>query len=292
VRATDAVAPSCSRCTSARVKKDGRRVATTQRFRCHACRRTFTERTGPPFARHRWPLEVITTAVRWYFRFRLSAADVRDLLAERQIDVSARTILAWAHKFGPLLAAEGRRRARPVGSRWWADETYVRVAGRWAYLYRAVDAAGQVVDVLLRPQRDLDSARACFEQAIARRGVRPKVVITDKHASYRRAVRRRTWRATHIRTGRHRARGETTKAIERAHVPVKDRLRPMRGLQSVATGQRLLEGIELARAVYRGHIHLDASTGADPQPSCSPPAWAREVAATFTSLARRLARTA
>ena len=59
--------------------------------------------------------------MRWYFRYRLSAADVRDLLAERHIDVSARTVLVWAHKFGPLLAAEGRRHARPIGSRWWAD---------------------------------------------------------------------------------------------------------------------------------------------------------------------------
>jgi transposase-like protein len=115
---------------------------------------------------------VITTAVRWYFRYRLSAADVRDLLAERRIDVSARTILAWAHKFGPLLAAAGRRQARPVGTRWYADETYVRVGGRWAYLYRAVDEHGQVVDVLLRAQRDLASARAFFDQAIARRSTR------------------------------------------------------------------------------------------------------------------------
>src|SRR4029450_11656466 len=115
-------------------------------------------RPGTPFARDRWPLEVITTAVRWYLRYRLSAADVRDLLAERHLDVSARTGLAWAHKFGPLLAAEGRRHARPVGRRWDGDETYVGVGGRWAYLYRAVDEAGQVVDVLLREHRGLASA--------------------------------------------------------------------------------------------------------------------------------------
>jgi transposase-like protein len=93
-------------------------------------RRACTARTGTPFARHRWPLEVSTTAIRWYFRYRLSAADVRDLLAERRVDVSARTVLAWAHTFGPLLAADGRRQARPVGTRWYCDETYVRVAGR------------------------------------------------------------------------------------------------------------------------------------------------------------------
>ena len=286
--ATAAAAPSCPRCAWAAVKKDGRRPATTQRFRCRGCRRTFTARTGTPFAGHRWPLEVITTAVRWYCRYRLSAADVRDLLAERRIDVSARTVLAWVHKFGPLLAVEGRRHAQPVGIRWWVDEKYVRVAGRWGYLYRAVDEHGQVVDVLLRAQRDLVSARAFFEQAIARRGVRPKVVITDKHAAYRRAVRRRGWRARHMRTGLHRARGETTKAVERSHVPVKDRLRAMRGLRSIATGQRLLEGIELAHAVRCGHVRGSTVQGSAGR-SLLPHERAREAADTFIQLARVLA---
>jgi transposase-like protein len=167
---------------------------------------------------------------------------VRDLLAERQLDVSARTVLAWAHKFGPLLAAEGRRHARPVGSRWWTDETYVRVGGRWAYL----------------------------------------------HASYRRAVRRRAWRARHIRTGLHRARGETTKAIERSHVPIKDRLRPMRGLHSIASGQRLLEGIELAQAIRRGHVRASNGQGSAGR-YLSLHERAREAADTFIRLARALA---
>src|SRR5262249_11915324 len=149
----------------------------------------------------------------------------------------------------------------------------------------------QVVDVLLRAQRDLASARAFFDQAIARRGTRPKAVITDKHASYRRAVRRRTWRATHIRTGLHRARGETTKAVERSHVPIKDRLRAMRGLQSIATGQRLLEGIELTHAICRGHIRASRAQGRAGLPS-SPHDRAREAADTFLRLARALARAA
>ena len=135
----------CRRCRTARVKKDGRRPAGCQRFRCHACRRTFTTRTYTPFARHRWPTEVILRAVRWYFGYRLSAADVRDLLAERHIDVSARTILSWAHKFGPLLRRTAHRTMRSApGHRWWCDETYVRVGGRWAYFYRAVVEGGQL----------------------------------------------------------------------------------------------------------------------------------------------------
>ena len=219
-----------------------------------------------PFLGHRWPLGVNVTAVRWSCRFRPPLADVRDLLAERSIDVSSRTVLSWVQTFGPLLAAAVRHTARPVGRHWSCDETSVRVAGRRAYRYRAVDEHGQVVDVLLRERRDLASARAFVDQAIARRGVRPKVVISDKHPAYRRAVRRRSWRATHVRTGLHRARGETTKAIERSHVPIKDRVRPMRGLHSVASGQRLLEGIELTQAIRRGHI--GAAGDAPVEPPC------------------------
>lgn len=203
------------------------------------------------------------TAVRWYGRFRLSLRDVCDLLAERGVDVSPRTVLSWVHTFGPLLAAELRRQARPLGTRWYIDETYVRVGGRWAYLYRAVDETGQVVDVMLRDQRDLASARAFLQQARRRRASRPATVITDKHPAYGRAVRRHVPRATHIPTGLHRARGETTKPVERSHGPVKDRLRAMRGLGSIATGQRVLEAVEAAQAIRRGDLR-GAAVGARP----------------------------
>lgn len=226
------------------------------RFRCRMCGATRTDRSGTPFAGYRWPREVIVTAVRWYGRFRLSLRDVCDLLAERGVDVSPRTVLSWVHTFGPLLAAALRRKARPLGSRWYVDETYVRVSGAWAYLYRAVDETGQVVDVLLREHRDLASARAFLQQARRRRAARPATVVTDKHAAYGRAVRRHVPLATHVCTGLHRTRGETTKPVERSHAPVKDRLRAMRGLRSVATGQRVLEAVEAAQAVRRGDLCL------------------------------------
>ena len=189
-------------------------------------------------------------AVRWYFRYRLSAANVRDLLAERGMDVSRQTVADWVQKFGVLLTEVARRYARRVGSCWFADETYLRVGKHWAYLYRAVDEAGQVVDVLLREKRDLESARTFFEQAIERRGIVPAEVITDKHRGYLRAVKQHAPHTKHRRTGLHRKRAPTTKPVERSYIPVKDRTRPMRGLGSIKTGQRLLEGVELAQAVW------------------------------------------
>jgi IS6 family transposase len=256
------VTPRCPSCSSRALKKDGRAPFGGQRFRCRTCARACRDRSGTPFAGHRWPRDVILTAGRWSRRFRLSLADVSALLAERGLDVSRRTILSWGHKFGPLLAAPGRRAARPVRRRWFCDETYVRVAGAWAYVYRAVDEHGQVVDVRLRARRDLASDRAFCAQARRRRRCTPDHVVSDKHLAYVRAVRRRARRAVHTRTGLHRARGETTKPIERAHVPIKDRLRPMRGLQSIASGQRLLEGIEAVQAIRRGDLR--AAQGAPP----------------------------
>ncbi len=168
--------------------------------------------------------------------------------------MSRQTVADRAQKFSVLLAVAARRYAKPLGRRWFVDETYVRVGKTWAYLYRAVDEAGQVVDVLLREKRDLESAEAFFKQAIKRRGVVPDEVITDKHRAYLQAVRRHAPKAKHRRTGLHRKRALTTKPVERSHVPIKDRLRSMRGLASIETGQRLLEGVELAQAVRRGDV--------------------------------------
>jgi transposase-like protein len=277
--------PPCAHCRGIAVKRDGRNSAGQQRFRCRACRRTFTERSATPFAGYRWPAEVIATAVRWYCQYRLSLANVRDLLAERHLDVSARTILSWVHTFGPLFARAVRRHAHPLGARWYCDETYVRVAGRLAYLYRAVDEAGQVVDVLLRAHRDLESARAFFRRAIGRCGSTPQEIVTDKHRAYPHAIREELPGAGHVATGLHRLAGPTSTPVERSHAPIRDRLRPMRGLQGIATGQRVLEGVEAARAVRRGDVQRAGAT--------APPgtgAHAREVAATFTWLATTLKR--
>jgi hypothetical protein len=167
--------PPCLRCTTARVKKDGR-VGATQRFRRSHCRRTFTGRTGTPFAGHRWPQEVIVTAVRG-----TCASDC------------PRPTCATCSPSGASTSPRGRSsigsRNSPRCWRGRGTETYVRVGGTWAYLYRAIDEHGQVMDVLLRARRDLDSTRAFFVLAPYRRRAAPEKVITDKHPAYERAVR-------------------------------------------------------------------------------------------------------
>ena len=244
--------PSCPSCQRPAPKRNGFDRRGRQKYACRRCRRTFTEHTGSAYSGYRWPADIIFTAVRWYLAYPLSSRQVLELLAERGIDVSHRTILDWVQAFGPRLAAEVRRRRRPVGKHWFVDEVFLFRKGHKPYLYRAIDENGVVVDVLLRDHRDRASAEAFFRQAIERTGVVPDAVVTDHHQPYIKAVATICPGALHIRTGLHRASGETTKAIERSHVPTRDRLRNSRGLKRTETGQRFLEGYEAVRHLRRG----------------------------------------
>ena len=113
-------------------------------------------------------------AVRWYLRYGLSYRDVEELLAERDITVDHVTV----HRWGPAVHTRVHRGSPAVpdapGDRWFAGETYVKVAGRWTYLYRAIDQHGQVIDVLLSIWRDLAAARRFFTRRCARARSRPR----------------------------------------------------------------------------------------------------------------------
>jgi len=114
--------------------------------------------TRSVFAGFRFPCGVISVAVRWYLRYGLSCRNVEELLAERGVTVDHVTIFRWVQRFAPEFIEAARPCRRAPGDRWFADETYVKVAGQWTYLYRAVDQHGQVIDVLVSARRDLGRA--------------------------------------------------------------------------------------------------------------------------------------
>jgi DDE domain len=109
--------------------------------------------SSPP-AGYRFPREVIAVAVRWYLRYGLSYRDVEELLAERGIEVDHVTVYRWVQTFTSEFIDAARPARHSAGDRWFVDETYVKIAGRWTYLYRAVDQHGQVIDVLLSERLD------------------------------------------------------------------------------------------------------------------------------------------
>ncbi len=117
-----------------------------------------TSSSASAFTGFRFPREVISIAVRWYLRYGLSYRDVEELLAERGVDVDHVTIYRWVQRFTPEFVEAARPRRHIPGDRWFVDETYVTVNGRWTYLYRAVDQYGQVIDVWLSARRDLTAA--------------------------------------------------------------------------------------------------------------------------------------
>jgi transposase-like protein len=136
------------------------------------------------FAGFCFPPDVIVLAVRWYLRFGLSYRDVEELLAERGVQVDHVTVYRWVQRFTPLLADAARPCRHAVGDRWQVDETYVKVAGRWRSVYRAIDQFGQVIDVFVSPRRDVKAARRFFERAIDTTKRAPVEVITDRAAAY------------------------------------------------------------------------------------------------------------
>ena len=159
-------------------------------------------------AGYRFPREVIAVAVRWYLRYGLSYRDVEELLAERGIIVDHVTIYRWVQTFTAEFIDAARPARHATGDRWFIDETYVKVAGRWIYLHRAVDQHGQVIDVLVSTRRDTTAARAFFARAL-RCATAPVEVTTDRAPVYparcrraraKRAPRRRAVREQHRRS--------------------------------------------------------------------------------------------
>jgi transposase-like protein len=201
------------------------------------------------FARFRFPPEVITVAVRWCLRYGLSYRDVEELLTERGVEVDHVTVYRWVQRFTPLFADAARPLRHAAGDRWFVDETYVKVAGRWRYLYRAVDQYGQVIDVLLSEQRDTAAARRFFTRALAH-GAAPVEVTTDKAGPYIRVLDELVPAAAHV------TEQYGNNSVEADHGGLKARLRPMRGLKRSRSAAVIAAGHAFVQNLRRGHYEL------------------------------------
>jgi transposase-like protein len=206
--------------------------------------------TRSAFAGFRFPADVIMLAVRWYLRFGLSYRDVEELLTERGVEVDHVTIYRWVQRFTPLLADAARPCRHRVGDRWQVDETYVKVAGRWHYVYRAIDQFGQVIDVFVCARRDANAARRFFEQALRTTSIAPAEVTTDQAPVYP-AVLEELLPAAWHRTDRH-----ANNRVECDHGRLKARLRPMRGLRQDRSARVIIAGHALMQNIRRGHYEL------------------------------------
>jgi IS6 family transposase len=205
------------------------------------------------FAGFRSPPEVIMLAVRWYLRYGLSYRDVEELLAERGITVDHVTIYRWVQRFTPELIDAARPSRHVAGDRWFVDETYLKVAGRWVYLYRAIDQRGQVIDVLASPKRDLAATRRFFARAL-NAARRPTEVTTDRAPAYPRVLDELIPEACHV------VEQYANNPIEADHGRLKARTRPMRGLKRLRCAQVVCSGHAFVRNLRHGHYELGLDT--------------------------------
>jgi putative transposase len=192
----------------------------------------------PSYAGYRFPAEIISHAVWLYFRFPLSLRMVDELLAARGIIVSHETVRQWALKFGQVFATLIRRRLPTAGDKWHLDEVVIRISGVKHWLWRAVDQNGTVLDILVQSRRDTQAAKRLLRKLLKRQCRAPRVMITDKLASYGAAKREV------MPSVEHRAHKGLNNRAENSHQPTRRRERQMKRFKSAGQAQRFLSAHE------------------------------------------------
>ena len=238
----------CVECGSEAVTERRERTAQGyRRFRCRTCGKQSNERSGTLLNRTQYPSDVVALVVLWRLRYKLSLRDLPEMFAVRGIEFCHETVWEWEAKLTPALAeALRRRRKGKAGRSWHVDETYVKVAGRWCYVYRAIDGTGALVDVMVSDKRDMAAARAFFRSAEATTAVAPDRVTTDGHASYPRAIRAELGKGVRHRIGVHR-----NNRLEQDHRGLKGRYRPMRGFKCPRSAARFCRAYDELRNFLR-----------------------------------------
>src|ERR1700744_20934 len=181
----------CIECGSAAVLGRNERAAPgSRRVRRRGCGKQFNERSESLLNRTQYPSDVIALVVLWRLRYKLSLRDLPEMFLIRGLVFSHEAVRDWEAKLIPALADNLRRRRHgKAGRSWFIDETYIKVNGKWRYLYRAIDRSGALVDVMFSEHRDMAAAKAFFESARMVTGMTPDRVTTDGDNSYPRAIR-------------------------------------------------------------------------------------------------------
>ncbi|WP_043363365.1 IS6 family transposase [Belnapia sp. F-4-1] len=221
-----------------------------RRVRCRDCGKQINERSAGPLNHTQYPSDVIALVVLWRLRYRLTLRDLAEMFLQRGIVFSHEAVRDWEAKLAPRLADEVRRRRHgkggACGRRWHVDETYLKVGGGWAYLYRAIDRDGNLVDTMLSEHRDMAAAQAFFRSARSVTGQAPDQVTTDGHGSYPRAIR-----STLGRRVVHRNSAYKNNRLEQDHRGVKGRIRCMRGFKSFDAARRFCKSFDELRNFLR-----------------------------------------
>jgi putative transposase len=239
---------NCPHCASAATKEQSQKTTLGYRmFRCSTCKHLFNERTGTPFNFLEYPTDIVLLVVLWRLRYTLSLRDLAEMFLERGWEFTHEAVREWETRFAPLIAEQLRiKRGGQAGRSWYVDETYVKVKGRWCYLYRAIDADGNLVDSRLSEKRDREAAHRFFKQALSVVGHAPERVTTDRHASYPRAIREVLGNGVQHRTNKY-----LNNRLEQDHRGVKQRYYPLHGFGNFESAARFCCTFDELRTYFR-----------------------------------------
>lgn len=199
--------------------------------------------------------EIVLWAVRWYCRYEVSYRDLEQMMSERGVSVDHFTIYRWVQTYAPEIEKRLRWHWRRPGSQSWrVDETYLKVKGKWAYLYRAVDKLGNTIDFYLSPTRNTKAAKRFLGKALKnlKDWEKPRVINTDKAPAYAAALAELKAEGKCPKDTQHRQVKYLNNVIEADHGKLKQLIRPVRGFKSIRTAYATIKGFEVMRALRKG----------------------------------------
>jgi len=208
-----------------------------------------------PFKWRHYQSEIILQTVRWYLRYSLSYRDLEEMMTERGLSLVHTTIFRWVQHYSPEIDKRSRPYLKKTNDSWRVDETYVKVGGKWMYLYRAVDSTGQTLDFLLNQTRSTRAAKRFFRKVLGQPHITaPRVINVDKNAAYIGAVNDLKKEKLLSEKCKRRPTKYMNNVVEQDHRFIKRRVNPGLGFGSYPTAWRTIQGYETMNMIRKGQI--------------------------------------
>jgi len=217
------------------------------------------------FTNRHFKKEIILMLIRWYLAYALSYRNIEELALERGLEVDHTTVYRWVREYAPLLEANFRKRhKRSVGGSWRMDETYIRLKGKWSYLYRAVDKAGNTIDFMLSEKRDRAAAQSFLAKSLNQSGLSHTITI-DKSGANKAGINDINLQLALLymfggvfyqidfRQVKY-----LNNIVEQDHRFIKKITKPMMGFKSFESARATIAGIELHHMLRKGQ-HTNAA---------------------------------
>jgi transposase, IS6 family len=224
--------------------------------------KTKVKSTENPFHWRHYEGEIILLNVRWYCSYGLSYRNLVEMMEERGLNLVHTTIMRWVHEYAPQINKKIRPYLKRTCDSWRVDETYIKVKGKWTYLYRAVDKEGNTLDFLLRAKRDAKAASRFFKKVLkANHTQTPRVINVDKNPALSCSLEQLKKEGLLPKKMQIRPVKYLNNIIEQDHRFIKKVTKPCLGFQSLPTASKTIAGIEAMHILWKGQLRRSFSAG-------------------------------